>query len=214
MTDQLPRKFTFDTVFDGGRVIESVRPRRAFSQEEVDAARAEGHAQGERSAVALAQQHIAASLSEIAHDTRQALGALAHLAQEHRVASAELALVCARRIADAALDRFPQAPAQAALAALAGELQSEPRLMVRASANDAEHLTKALNSAADEIGLSGQIIVRVDPSLPRAAFMFDWGDGRARFDPAQAEVAVSHALSTALAAEGLHGEPVVFDQES
>lgn len=214
MTDQAPRKFMFDTVFDHGKVIEAPRPRRAFTVEEVEAARAEAYAQGERSATVQVEQQVAASLADIAQTVRQAVGALAHLAHEHRTASAELALACARRIADAALDQFPNAPAEAALAALAGELTAEPRLMVRASPEEADRLREVLSAAADHIGLTGQIVVRVDPALPRAAFTFDWGDGRARFDPAQAEAAVAQALSTALAAEGLHGEPIVLDPES
>ena len=40
----------------------------------------------------------------------------------------------------------------------------------------------------------------------RAAFLFDWGEGRAAFDPAAAAGRVAAALEAALAAEGLHAE--------
>ena len=49
----------------------------------------------------------------------------------------------------------------------------------------------------------------VPAALPMAAFVLDWGDGRAAFDPEQAAARVAEALSTALAAEGLHAEPLI-----
>jgi flagellar assembly protein FliH len=209
-----PPKFLFDTVFDNGAVVPASRAKRHFTAEDLEQARAEGRAEGERSAVALAEAAMAAALDDIGGSLRQAMGALVGLVHEHRRASAELALACARRIADAALDSFPQAPAEAALAALSMELASEPRLLVRAPVEDAERLAELLTSAAERIGLTCQIVVRSDPAMPRAAFGFDWGDGKAQFDPVTADAAVAEALATALAAEGLHGEPIVLEQVS
>jgi flagellar assembly protein FliH len=214
MAQDAPARFLFDTVFDNGAVIPSSRAKRHFTAEDLEQARAEGRAEGERSAVALAEAAMSATLTEISHSLRQAMGALAELANEHRRSSAELALACARRIGNAALDRFPLAPVEAALGALALELATEPRLLVRASPEDSERLGDLLTAAAERIGLSCQIVVRADPGLPRAAFGFDWGDGRARFDPVTAEAAVAEALATALAAEGLHGEQIMLEQVS
>jgi flagellar assembly protein FliH len=203
------KPFTFDTVFDGARVIEAVRPKRAFTPEEVEAARAEAYAAGERSAVARAEQDAAAALSAVQSLAAEALQALTRLAHEHRAASAELALAAARKIADAALDAFPEAPAAAALQALARDLDATPRLLVHAPAADEARLAAALESAAANAGFAGQIVLKPDASAPRAAFVFDWGDGRARFDPEAAAARVEAALMTALAAEGLHAEPLI-----
>ncbi len=211
MTQPVPRKFTFDTVFEGGRVIEAPRAKRHYSIEDVEAARAQGFAEGEASAVARSEAAMATSLGDVAHTLNLTVGALSRLVHEHRVACADLAMACARRIADAALTRFPQAPAEAALAALVAELAVEPRVLVRAHPEEAERMADTLTAAAEQMGLTCQIVVRADPSLARAAFGFDWGDGRASFDPARAEAAVAEALSTALAAEGLHAEPIVLE---
>ena len=40
------RPFTFDTVFDGGRVITPVKPKRSFSHDEVEAIRTAAFAAG------------------------------------------------------------------------------------------------------------------------------------------------------------------------
>ena len=205
-----PRKFTFDTVFDGDRVIAPAKPKRAFTPEEVEAARADAFAQGQRSVTAQAEAQMARSLGEVAEAMRVAFTHLSDVAHTHRTESARLALACARKIADAALDQFPEQPALAALEALSRELDAQPRLLVRASSGDVERLASALSAAAESVGFAGLVVVKLDPALPRAGFSFDWGEGRAAFDPAAASARVEAALETALAAEGLHGEPVLL----
>jgi flagellar assembly protein FliH len=203
------RKFTFDTVFDGdgGVAYAATRPKRAFSPDEVEQVRIQAFAEGERSAVVRAEEAAAAALAEIGRAAKTALGALAHVAHEHRTACAELALACARTIAGAALEQFPQAPARAALQGLAREIESAPKLAVRTAPDMVERLQAALDETALACGFPGQIVVKGDPALPAAAFVLDWGDGRAAFDPVDAAERVAEALHTALAAEGLHAEP-------
>ena len=148
MTPSAPRKFTFDTVFDGERVITPAKPKRAFTLEELEAARADAYGQGQRSAVAQAEAQAAVALREASAAMRAAFAHLAEVTHTHRSDSARLALACARKIADAALDQFPEQPALAALEALSRELDAQPRLLVRASAANVERLTTALTAAA------------------------------------------------------------------
>jgi flagellar assembly protein FliH len=204
-----PRAFTFDTVFDGDAVIVAPRPKRAYTPEEVETIRAEAFAAGERSEVARREGDAARSLAAVAEAAREALGALTRIAHEHRAAAADLALAAARKIAGAALDRFPEAPAAAALTALARDLEATPRLLVRAPGGDMARLETALQQAAENAGFPGQIVLKADPQLSRAAFVFDWGDGRATFDPEAAASRVEAALTAALTAEGLHAEPLI-----
>ena len=163
-----PRKFTFDTVFDGERVITPPKPKRTFTLEELEAARADAYAQGQRSVVAQAEAQAAQA----------------------------------------------EQPVLAALEALSRELDAQPRLLVRASPANVERLTVALTAAAESAGFAGLVVVKADPGLPPAAFSFDWGEGRAAFDPAAASARVEAALETALAAEGLHAEPIVLNAEA
>jgi flagellar assembly protein FliH len=202
-----PRPFIFDTVFeDDGRVVAPLRPKKSFLAEEVEVIRAQCFAEGERSAVAKAQEAQAARLAEIARLAEGALGTLALVAHDHRVGSAKLALAAARKIADAALDAFPQAPLQAALTALAREIEAVPRLIARVQPDQVAASQTALDQAAQAAGYPGQIIVRADPGMAPAAFVLDWGDGSAAFDPAAAAARVAHALDEALASDGLHAE--------
>lgn len=204
------RRFDFDTVFDkeGGVAYAPPVRKRSFTAEEVDAARQEGYAQGERSAVAKAEAAHAAALREVAQAVAGALQTLAEVAHRHKEGCAALSLACARAVADAALDAFPDAPAEAALRSLIAEVESAPRLIVRTSAADPARLEAALSAVADQAGLPGRINVKAEPGSPRGAFVFDWGDGKAAFDPEAAAQRVAAALAAALAAEGLHGDPL------
>jgi flagellar assembly protein FliH len=210
MTSSLPQKFSFDTVFDlEGGAYHPPRPQRSFTADEVEAIRKTAFAEGQASSVAQAEHAAAAALSEVAGLARAAMTALAEAAHEHRTASANLAMACARKIADAALDLAPEAPAVAALHALARELEACPRLIVHASPADAPRLAKALEEAAAHAGFAGSIVLKPEAGRHRAAFIFDWGDGRAAFDPLEAAERVAAALETALAVEGMHAEVVV-----
>jgi flagellar assembly protein FliH len=208
------KKFDFDTVFDadGDVAFAPSIHKRSFSPAEVEQIRSESFSEGERTATVRAQEAQAAALAEIAAAAQAALGALAKAAHNHRVGSTELAMVTARVIAGAALDAFPQAPATAALLALAREVEATPRLVVRASPDQVERTQAALVETAQACGFPGQIITKADPALPRAAFVLDWGDGRASFDPVEAEARAAAAIKTALVAEGLHAEPLLPPQ--
>jgi flagellar assembly protein FliH len=205
------RKFDFDTVFDAAGDVAYAPPvqKRVFTAAEVEQIRAASFAEGERSATVRAEEAQAAGLAEIAAAARAALGILAQVAHSHRAGSTELAMATAKVIAGAALDLFPQAPATAALLALAREVEATPRLVVRAAAEQVERTQAALDETAQACGFPGQIIVKADAAMPRAAFVLDWGDGRASFDPVEAEARVAQAVKTALVAEGLHAEPLL-----
>ena len=209
-------KFVFDTVFDnaGDVAFAAPRPKRSYSADEVEVVTQTARADGERAALAGVAARQADALAAIVAALGQALPRLAEVAHAHRVGSAELALACARAIAAAALDKFPEAPVRAALEALAREIEAAPRLMVSANAELADGLQAVLEEAATATGYQGAVQVRVDEGLAAHAFTLDFGDGSATFDPAAAAGRVAHALHAALAAEGLHAEPLIPGSES
>ena len=209
------RRFDFDTVFDdaGSVAYAPPRPRSMFPAEEVEALKAQAFAEGERSAVAKAEAAAAAALRDTAQALTAAMGALAQVAHAHKEGCAELSLVAARAIADAALDAFPDAPAAAALQTLIREVEAAPRLIVRTAAADPDRLRQTLEAVALNAGMAGQVTVKPEPGMARAAFTFDWGDGKAAFDPAAAAARVAEAVNAALLAEGLHGDPLPLPGE-
>jgi flagellar assembly protein FliH len=208
------RKFTFDTEFEVPRPTRVDTYKRLYTSEEAEALAAAARAEGEAAAMRSVEAETARALGQLAEAAKTALPTLTVAAHEHRAGSAELALACARQIADAACERFPEAPLQAALAALAREVEAAPKLTLRAPPALLERLQAALAETAEAIGYGGQILARADPGLPLAAFVLDWGDGSAAFDPAGAAARVAAALEGALAAEGLHAEALALPTPS
>ncbi|HEY8574386.1 flagellar assembly protein FliH [Phenylobacterium sp.] len=209
------RKFAFDTEFDarGGVAFQPPRPKRAFTPEEVEQIKAQAYAEGERAGLSSVQAEQSRALAQVAAVCGQALPKLAEVAHEHRETSARLALACGRAIAAAALDRFPEAPVKAAIEALAREIESAPRLVVNAAPDRAASLQGVLEQTAQSIGFGGAIQVKADASRSALAFTLDFGDGSAAFDPEAAAQRVAEALEAALAAEGLHAEPLIPGSE-
>lgn len=204
MTQTEHKKFDFGTVFgDGGTVREAPRVKRSYTPEEVEAIRAEAFIEGENSA--LARTHIAnaAAVQALSEAAQHGLAGLTEAIHAHRQSCVELALMCARKIATEALDRFGEAPVQAALSALAQELENTARLVLFAP-QMTQTLKDAATDAAHMGGFTGQIVFREDARLPKGAFEVVWSDGRAEFNPQQIEAAITQALNEALEAEAYH----------
>lgn len=203
------KAFFFDTEFDaGGEVVRGStwRPvKRAWTQGEVDALVAQAALEARETALAEVASIQAMALSSIGQALEAAAPALTQIAQAHREQSAELAMAAARVVAAAALDRFPEAPLQAALEALGQEIDASPRLVIRTG--DLNDETRArLQQLASDAGFSGVLAFRDEPGLPPAAFRLEWADGRADFDPADAFARMVEALNSALASEAGHAE--------
>lgn len=198
-----PQKFGFDTCFDStGQIISAPQPRtrRVYSAAEVEVLKAHAFAEGQEQQRRSDEGRRAQALSEIAAACAHALPALGEAADAHRAEAAQLALSVGEAVAYAALERFPRAPLNAALEALSGEIGTVTRLIVRASGVDAE-TAAMLEKAGADAGLPGRVIVRDEPGLAPTAFIIEWPDGRAEFDPQAAADRVREALQAALAAE-------------
>lgn len=199
-----PQKFSFDTHFDDdGRVLSSTpvaRPKRAYSPIEVDRLRAEAFAEGQAAQRGVDESLQAQSLAAIAEACRQALPTLERVIAAYRAQSADLALATGEAIASTALDRCPQAPLAAALEALSAAISGSARLIVRASVST-EAVAEAVRAAAAEAGLADRVVLRDDAGLAPAAFVIEWPDGRAEYDPEAAMTRVREALNSALSAE-------------
>jgi len=71
-----------------------------------------------------------------------------------------------------------------------------------------------LEETARGLGFEGAVVVKPDGAFGPNAFTLDFGDGQATFDADAAAARVAAALDAALAAEGLHAEPLIPSRES
>ena len=213
MTDHAPlnsRPFSFDTEFDGAGTV--VRPstfrptKRAYMPSEVEALVAQARFEAREAALAESASIEAMGVAAIGQAMAQAIPALTHVAQTHREQSAGLAL------AAAAFERLPTGPLQSALETLGQEIDSSPRLVIRASGLE-PGVQEKIQAICIDAGFTGVLAFREDLSLPLAAFQLEWADGRADFDPAAAADRIATALTSALASEAGHAEPLIHGSE-
>ena len=210
MTQPLSTPFAFDTEFDAaGAVVNAsaaFRPiKRAYGPAEVDALVAQARLDARNEALAEIDSIQTMALSAIGQALTTAVPVLTQVARSHREQAAELALAAARVVAASALDRFPEAPVQAALEALAQEIDASPRLVIR-TGDLAETTHARIQQLCADAGFSGVVAFRAEPGMAPAAFQLEWADGRAAFDPDEAFARIRDALQSALAAEAGHAE--------
>ena len=201
--------FVFDTDFGAdGRVVAATQwapTKRAYTPEEVETlvqtARAEALAEVEGQVEFQRAQALAAIAQSLAATGPR----LNQIIQQHREQSVELALTMARQLAGVALERMPTGMLEAALDVLGNEIEASSRLLVRAAGLDDDTQASVRRAGAD-VGFTGTVSFRDDPSMPTATFDLEWNDGRATFDLDEAVGRLREALMSQLAAEAGHTE--------
>jgi flagellar assembly protein FliH len=184
-----PQKFTFDRRFDsaptGGHGYGSAaKVKRFFTPEEMEAAKLEAYARGRGSLEAIAAQSQSMALSQIAEAAMTALNALDQMAAEARAEALSTGMLAARRIADAALSRYPIDTLEETISHCLAQVAHEPRVVIRIGGDVADELKSRIDELAQSIGFAGRIIVTADPRLSRADCRLEWSDGGAERDAA------------------------------
>ncbi len=211
-------KFTFDEDFDDSP--ERLAARRAkeasrYSEEELEAARQAGVAEGRTAGANEAHQQIEDSIARALEGIAGALSdftALHNTAQSAQRAEAiALAHMIAVKLAPSLMARQPLAEVEALVSECLSELTDEPRIVVRAAEALVGGLTERLDGLAQRAGFPGQIVLLPDDSLVGDACRVEWADGGAERDPAQVaksiEAAVQRYLATASAAATPDAQP-------
>lgn len=196
-----PVRFLFDTDFGAPKVIKAAPSTVALADHEaaLKEAEASGHRRGEAEGRRAAREADAARLTA-AIETLGGQLAVALADADERAFAVErdavvLALAFARKLAGAAVARFPLAEIEAAAAACFAELRQAPHLVARVAPDFVEGVKAALGAAAQERGFSGRLIVLGDPEVAEGDARLEWADGGVIRD---AE-AVAQALDRAVA---------------
>lgn len=195
------RPYVFDTEFDdAGQIVRPSTwqaPKKSYNPSEVEALVAQARLEARHQALSEVESLRANSLSTLAQCVAEAMGGLTHLANGHRQEAADIALTAARTMAFSACEMYPQRALDAALGQLAQEIESAPRLVVRAGGLD-EEARQQVEARCADMGFGGVIAFRDDPGAAPAAFCLEWGDGRAEYDPDAVAARIESAVKLAL----------------
>lgn len=187
-------KFTFDTVFtDGGDKVSDAaraRKRHTMTQAELDGLRTEAHGEGLKAGQVCAMEAIAAAVQNAAAAVREALSRTRNDIEGLRAESAEIALAAARKLARAALVKFPAQEIERCLRDAMHQAIGEPRIVLRVSPEVAEALAGQIERIAHEEGFEGRVQISADPALRNADCRIEWRGGGAE----RAESAIETSL--------------------
>ena len=175
-----PPKFNFDTMFGAKGTNQAAvenRSRSAYSAEEVEAIRKELFAQGKAAAAAEASSAHAMALISISQSMAVMISQFDANLAELRKESATLALSVGKKLAESALSVLPHNETEALIAECMHKLHLEPRLVVRVSAELAEHIKSRIEPLSEASGFAGRVIVLVEPTLTGPACRVEWADG-------------------------------------
>jgi flagellar assembly protein FliH len=168
-------KHEFEPMF-GPRVGAASTRKKALTDDDLVAARAEGFAQGQAEANASLEHASAESLRAIASLMQMMLGRLSDEAQSLRVDAAEVAIAAAKTVATTALDAFGEEAILDIVNNAVAQLREAPRLVVKVSPELAATIEERLTQCAREAGFNGEIVVRPDPEARTGDCTLDWGD--------------------------------------
>ena len=193
-----PRKFTFEQHFDAGpapRSAAMAKQKKFYTPEEVEAAKAEAYERGRGSLEAIAAQAQNLALGQIAEAAMAALRTLESLAAEARAEALQTGLAAARRIAGAALERYPLDTIEDTIAHCLAQTAHEPRIVIHVADRVAEALKARLAALADDIGFSGRLVVAATRQGGAADCRLEWTDGGVERDAAVIAARIDDALA-------------------
>ncbi len=180
------QKFMFETSFDDEAAADDqdeARNKPAFSEADLEAARAQAFAEGREAGAEETKQAIAQRadlalevIAERLQTVERTHAEAQTLAQE---AAARLALTIARKV-------LPELSRQNALTEIEGlvrecltELQDEPRVVVRVHDAMLDPLRQRLDRVTSATGYTGKVVLLTSQTLDEIDCRVEWADGGA-----------------------------------
>lgn len=187
------RKFLFDSLdFDAeepsGPVIPATPepPEPTFSRGELDAARAQGFAEGQAAGLVDAKQSrdqvVAATLARIAVHTELLVSGEAARTAQSQAESVRLAVAIVRKMLPGLARRHGLTEIEAMIGDCLADLVDEPRVVVRVHDRMLDSLKERVDAVARERGFAGKLVLLADPGLMDTDCRVEWADGGAERD--------------------------------
>lgn len=149
----------------------------AAEQRGYDAGRAVGYASGRDDALVHEAQRASGSAARIVEVADRLVGGLE---QERALLSreaVEIALLAARKFADASLARAPTAAVEQLFSTCLSYARGAPHLVVRVPPDLVEKTEALTKRMAFERGFTGRIVVLGDPDTQQGDALIEWADG-------------------------------------
>jgi flagellar assembly protein FliH len=196
MTQQ-PKSFLFETEFTSSGDVLSGPDRKYFSREETDQMAAKARVDGETKARQTAEAKGFASVDRIAAHLSPVAAQLAEVAETLRREAAELALIAARKIAGAALDRNGEEAAAEAIADVVRQLKSTPTVVVKIAPESIPQVERRMEQLRQK-GFGMRIHFVGDAKAKPGDWQVIWGEGSTGFSREGVEAALENVIAARL----------------
>ena len=184
-----PQKYLFDTSFE----LEDEAPKPAedtpqpeFFGEDLDRARAEGHAEGVEAGRAQALQAIESTVAQTLESMAQCLPGLQQSLDALRDRQAHAAVEVAAALVRKMFPRLARDHGLSEIDAVVKEamarLRDEPRIVVRVSDALLDVVEKRCGALAKTAGFEGRIVFLAEDGMAAGDVRIEWADGGAERD--------------------------------
>ena len=195
MTQTSP--FLFATEFSADGDVLSGPARKYFSREETDQLAAKARAEGESRAKQATEAKGFASVDRIVVTLAPVAAQLSAAAEQLRAEAAELAMIAAKRIAGAALDRHGEETAAAAIADVIRQLKLNPAITVAIAPDSIPAVERRLEQLRAK-GVGASVSFAPDPKAKPGDWRVEWADGASGFSRDAVEAAIDKIITSRL----------------
>jgi len=192
-----PSPFLFATEFTSSGEVLSGPERKYFSREETDQLAARARNEGEAKARQTIEAKGFASVDRIVVSLAPVAAQLSAIAEQLRAEAAELAMIAARRIAGAALDRNGEEAAALAIAEVVRNLKMNPTITVGLPPEAMPEVQRRLDQLRAK-GVGTGISFVPDPRAKPGDWKVVWAEGSAGFSRESVEAAVDAIIQSRL----------------
>lgn len=195
---QSPSPFTFETEFAPTGEVLKAPERKYMSREEADQLAAKARAEGEVRARQAVEAKGFASVDKVAAHLSPVSAQLASVADTLRREAAELAMIVARKIAGAALDKEGEAVAAEAIANAVRQLKGSPMVVISVAPDSIPQIERRLEQLRRH-GIGATLQFVGDAKARPGDWTISWGEGSTGFSREAVEAAIEKALNARLA---------------
>lgn len=204
------QKFAFAPINDGQIDQSAIRRKKILTQEDIDAARAQGFQEGENSAIAQAQIKTSESMRSIAHMMQMLIGKLQSEVNELNEDAVELSLATGKALAGVAIEEFEPQILQNFIKEAVTNLRNTPRILVKINAEVKDLVEPHLIQTAIDAGFDGQIEVRGEQNMPNADCSIEWQGGAITHNRAKTLSDIEYSAKEFLASKADFGVQLDF----
>jgi flagellar assembly protein FliH len=188
-----PSPFQFATEFTPTGEVLSGPAKKYFSRDEAEQMAAKGEARGRQAA----ESRGFAAVDRIVVNLAPVAAQLSAVAEQLRAEAAELAMIAARKIAGAALDKNGEETAAQAIFDVVRQLKLSPTITVSVAPAAYPEMERRLEQLRAK-GIGGAITFVEDASAKPGDWRVTWAEGSAGFSRAGVEAAIESIITARL----------------